>query len=110
MKTLEKTLSNIVIGIIKTYKYLISPILGPNCRFLPTCSNYFIESIQKKGFLNSYIIHDFSYEIEENLNYIFYLDDGNELIIESKNDNYSTKRKKLKNEILVMIFSKFFWK
>ena len=51
MKTLEKTLSNIAIGIIKTYKYLISPILGPNCRFLPTCSNYFIESIQKKGFL-----------------------------------------------------------
>ena len=51
MKILEKTLSNIAIGIIKTYKYLISPILGPNCRFLPTCSNYFIESIQKKGFL-----------------------------------------------------------
>lgn len=50
MKILEKTLSNIAIGIIKTYKYLISPILGPNCRFLPTCSNYFIESIQKKGF------------------------------------------------------------
>jgi len=51
MKILGKTLSNIAIGIIKTYKYLISPILGPNCRFLPTCSNYFIESIQKKGFL-----------------------------------------------------------
>ena len=46
MKTLEKTLSNIAIGIIKTYKYLISPILGPNCRFLPTCSNYFIDCIK----------------------------------------------------------------
>tara|TARA_B100000941_G_C28350314_1_gene471487 strand:- start:10 stop:267 length:258 start_codon:yes stop_codon:yes gene_type:complete len=51
MKILGKILSNIAIGIIKTYKYLISPILGTNCRFLPTCSNYFIESIQKKGFL-----------------------------------------------------------
>ena len=51
MRILEKILSNVAIGVIKTYKYLISPMLGPNCRFLPTCSNYFIESIQKKGFL-----------------------------------------------------------
>ena len=50
MKILEKILSNIVIGIIKTYKYLISPILGPNCRFLPTCSEYCIEALEKKGF------------------------------------------------------------
>ncbi|MBL61687.1 MAG: membrane protein insertion efficiency factor YidD [Candidatus Pelagibacter sp.] len=51
MQIIEKILSNILIVIIKTYKYLFSPILGPNCRFLPTCSDYFIESIQKKGFL-----------------------------------------------------------
>ena len=51
MKIIEKILSKTLISIIKTYKYLISPLLGPNCRFLPTCSNYFIESIQKKGFL-----------------------------------------------------------
>ena len=51
MQIIEKILSNILIVIIKTYKYLFSPILGSNCRFLPTCSDYFIESIQKKGFL-----------------------------------------------------------
>ena len=52
MKLIEHLISSMLIGIIKTYKYLISPLLGPNCRFLPTCSDYFIESIQKKGFLN----------------------------------------------------------
>ena len=38
----------------KTYKYLISPILGPNCRFLPTCSNYFIELFKKRFLIGSY--------------------------------------------------------
>lgn len=52
MKLIEHLISGLLIAIIKTYKYLISPHLGPNCRFLPTCSDYFIESIQKKGFLN----------------------------------------------------------
>ena len=51
MKLIEHLISGLLIAIIKTYKYLISPLLGPNCRFLPTCSDYFIESIQKKGFL-----------------------------------------------------------
>ncbi len=52
MKIFENTLSKTIICIVKAYKYLISPLLGHNCRFLPTCSDYFIESVQKKGFLN----------------------------------------------------------
>ena len=50
MKLIENLISGLLVGIIKTYKYLISPLLGPNCRFLPTCSDYFIESLEKKGF------------------------------------------------------------
>jgi len=34
---------------IKLYQILISPLLGPNCRFTPTCSQYTIEAIQKYG-------------------------------------------------------------
>jgi len=49
-----KTFSNILIGIIKCYKLIISPWLGNNCRYLPTCSEYFIDSLKtyglKKGF------------------------------------------------------------
>ena len=35
--------------IIKFYQFFISPILGQNCRYLPTCSEYSIQSIKKFG-------------------------------------------------------------
>ena len=38
-----------LIIIIKFYQYLISPLLGNRCRFLPTCSEYFIEALKSKG-------------------------------------------------------------
>ena len=38
-----------VLSLINIYKYLISPLLGNNCRFLPTCSEYTKESIIKFG-------------------------------------------------------------
>ena len=41
----------IIIGFIKIYKLLISPFLGNNCRYLPTCSEYFIEALNEYGVL-----------------------------------------------------------
>jgi uncharacterized protein len=38
-----------LIGLVKGYKYLISPLLPPSCRFYPTCSTYTIEAIEKYG-------------------------------------------------------------
>lgn len=38
-----------LIGFIKLYQWLISPLLGPSCRFHPTCSHYAIEAIEKHG-------------------------------------------------------------
>ena len=35
--------------IIKFYQYTISPIIGPRCRYLPSCSNYALEAIDKHG-------------------------------------------------------------
>ena len=35
--------------LIKLYKYLISPLLGERCRYLPTCSDYFLESLKING-------------------------------------------------------------
>ena len=46
-----KILNTLFIIIIKFYKYLISPLLGHRCRFLPTCSDYCIESVQTFGFV-----------------------------------------------------------
>ena len=46
---INKIFKNIAISPINLYKYLISPLLGNNCRFVPTCSEYTKESIIKYG-------------------------------------------------------------
>lgn len=38
-----------VILLIRAYQILLSPFLGRNCRFHPTCSRYFILSVEKHG-------------------------------------------------------------
>jgi hypothetical protein len=35
--------------LIKVYKYVISPMIGPRCRFLPTCSDYALEALARHG-------------------------------------------------------------
>ena len=42
-------MTKIFILIIKIYQYFISPLLGSRCRFLPTCSEYFIEALKTQG-------------------------------------------------------------
>ena len=37
--------------IIKFYQSYISPLIGPNCRFNPTCSEYSINSFKKYGLI-----------------------------------------------------------
>ncbi len=43
-------LTYILIQLIKCYKFLISPLLGQSCRYLPTCSEYSIEALKTYGF------------------------------------------------------------
>ena len=47
--------SKTLILVIRFYQIFISPLLGNNCRYHPTCSAYFIESLKvhgpKKGFI-----------------------------------------------------------
>ena len=45
------TLRNFLINLIQCYKFLISPIFGNSCRFLPTCSEYSIEALKTFGIL-----------------------------------------------------------
>ena len=45
----------ILINIIKFYKLLISPYLGNNCRYLPTCSEYFMDCLDEHGLFNGII-------------------------------------------------------
>tara|TARA_B100000575_G_C23115582_1_gene644856 strand:+ start:512 stop:754 length:243 start_codon:yes stop_codon:yes gene_type:complete len=44
----------ILIFFIKLYQFLISPMLGQNCRFLPTCSEYTIVSLKKFGIIKGF--------------------------------------------------------
>ena len=46
-----KIIQYIFILPIKAYQKLISPLLGPHCRFSPTCSQYMIISITEWGIL-----------------------------------------------------------
>lgn len=42
-------LTKIMIGAVRVYQYTLSPLLGPRCRFWPSCSSYTIEAIQVHG-------------------------------------------------------------
>lgn len=44
-------MTRLLIGLIAAYRYLISPLLGSNCRFYPTCSEYAREAIETHGAL-----------------------------------------------------------
>jgi putative membrane protein insertion efficiency factor len=42
-------LKTIFVGFVRAYQYFISPLFPPSCRFIPTCSAYTIEAIEKYG-------------------------------------------------------------
>jgi uncharacterized protein len=39
----------LLVAVVRLYQGLVSPLLGPRCRFEPTCSNYFIGAVRKYG-------------------------------------------------------------
>jgi putative membrane protein insertion efficiency factor len=49
MELLKKILIFPFIALIKMYQYSISPMLGPKCRYTPSCSRYAVEALQKHG-------------------------------------------------------------
>jgi putative membrane protein insertion efficiency factor len=53
MNTLGRRLSALVstgmILAVRGYQYTLSPLLGPCCRFYPSCSQYFILAVRKYG-------------------------------------------------------------
>lgn len=51
MQSVSEFSKAFAIGLLKGYKYVISPVLPPSCRFYPTCSVYAIEAIEKYGLI-----------------------------------------------------------
>ena len=48
--------THLLIKFIKIYKYLVSPLIGPSCRYLPTCSEYSIEALKTYGFVKGLLL------------------------------------------------------
>ena len=46
-----KIFTTILIKFIRAYRFLISPLLGHSCRYLPTCSEYSIEALKTFGLI-----------------------------------------------------------
>ena len=44
-------LTLIGIGLVRLYQWTLSPLLGPCCRFYPSCSDYAIEALKKYGII-----------------------------------------------------------
>ena len=48
---LNKIVTSPLVILIRGYQIIISPLLGSNCRFMPTCSEYALESLKAHGFI-----------------------------------------------------------
>jgi putative membrane protein insertion efficiency factor len=42
------------IALIKIYQYGISPLIGPKCRYTPTCSSYALEAFKRYGIFRGF--------------------------------------------------------
>ena len=89
-----KLLNNFLILIIKFYKYFISPYFPSNCRYLPTCSEYFIDCLKLNGiFKGSYLGIEFT---QEEIDRLFYTV---KVILELSNIHDSESMYKIINKI-----------
>ncbi|UUX52220.1 membrane protein insertion efficiency factor YidD [Nisaea acidiphila] len=56
MRVIAAPLTWLLSGLILAYRYLVSPLLGTNCRFEPSCSRYGLEAIRRHGpFVGSWL-------------------------------------------------------
>lgn len=50
-RTLRGVLALPLIGLVRLYQWVISPLLGPTCKFYPSCSNYAVTALSRHGLL-----------------------------------------------------------
>ena len=49
LSKINKAIAFVFVGLIALYQKWISPLSGPSCRFIPSCSAYGIEAVTKHG-------------------------------------------------------------
>lgn len=51
LRTLGRVPSLLLVLLVRAYQLLVSPLLGPRCRFYPSCSAYAVEALRVHGAL-----------------------------------------------------------
>jgi putative membrane protein insertion efficiency factor len=49
-------LTRLVLGVLRAYKTVVSPLLGPRCKYYPSCSDYAALAIQRYGILRGLVL------------------------------------------------------
>lgn len=49
MSSLNRWTVGAGVAVIRVYQWCVSPFLPPSCRFVPTCSDYAVEALQRHG-------------------------------------------------------------
>ena len=47
----KRTVQSLILNVLRGYKWLVSPLLPPACRYVPSCSEYAIEAVERFGAL-----------------------------------------------------------
>lgn len=48
---MKRAIRSAVLGLLRAYKWVLSPVLPPACRYVPTCSEYAMEAVDRHGVL-----------------------------------------------------------
>ena len=54
LQLLNKAFAELLMLLVKFYRYSISPLLPPSCRFTPTCSQYALEALRRHGAIKGF--------------------------------------------------------
>lgn len=46
----------VLVGLIRAYQLVISPLLGPRCKYYPSCSSYGLEAVRRHGALKGFVL------------------------------------------------------
>tara|TARA_B100001250_G_scaffold412824_1_gene445093 strand:- start:127 stop:381 length:255 start_codon:yes stop_codon:yes gene_type:complete len=56
METIIKIITKALVGLIRIYRTFVSPVMGPRCRHIPSCSEYALDAIKKRGIISGALL------------------------------------------------------
>lgn len=56
MQYLNKLAIDAILALVRLYQFTLSPILGPSCRFYPSCSEYAYQAVHRHGLFHGVVL------------------------------------------------------